>query len=165
MFTPRVALPQQRTNHRRIVIVDIENLTGGAVLCCETAHWARKALAQAIGLTDDDQVVIGTSHIGLLNTAVAWPRQRYVVRSGADGADLALLEVLDEGLAARYDEIVLVTGDGIFADAAGRLAGAGALVHIVAQSDALSGRLRLAASKVTLLYSRPEPANQNPVAA
>jgi hypothetical protein len=45
------------------------------------------------------------------------------MRSGADGANLARLDVLaSEHVAERFDEVVLVWGDGIFADAIGTLA-------------------------------------------
>jgi hypothetical protein len=41
-----------------------------------------------------DQVEVASSHLTLLNAALGWPRARYRVRSGPDGADLALLDVL-----------------------------------------------------------------------
>src|SRR3954453_2091908 len=101
---------------RRLVVVDIENLIGGAVLHPTEAAWARRRLTEAAALTERDQVVIGTSHVGLIHIGTAWTRQRYVVGSGPNGADLALLEVLAGNLPAKYDELVLASGDGIFAD-------------------------------------------------
>ncbi|MCD4532503.1 NYN domain-containing protein [Nocardioides sp. cx-169] len=150
-LVPALRRRQSTPARRRIVLVDIENLIGGAVLTAHQVDWAKTQLVIAIGLVDRDQVVIGTSHIGLVTIGTRWERQRYVVRSGDDGADIALLEVLAEDLASRYDEVVLASGDGIFTDAAAALAAAGVDVHVVAPADALARRLSLAASRVTLL--------------
>ena len=149
--------PQIATTHhladptRRLVVVDIENLIGGAVLHPNEAAWARRRLVGAGVLAESDQVVIGTSHLGLLPIGMAWTGQRYVIGSGPDGADLALLEVLDENLPAKYGEVVLASGDGIFTDAAAALCAAGVRVHVVAVRNRLSRRLRMAATKITLL--------------
>lgn len=148
---PALRRTQSTLAGRRIVLVDIENLIGGAVLTADQVTWAKTQLVEAIGLVDRDQVVIGTSHIGLVTIGTSWERQRYVVRSGDDGADIALLEVLAENLNTRYDEVVLASGDGIFTDAVAGLAAAGVDVHVVAPADALARRLSFAASRVTLL--------------
>lgn len=159
MFTKtRAALPKQRNNRRRIIVIDIENLIGGAVLDTTDVHWAKECLREVIDIESGDQIVIGTSHIGLLATGVAWPNQRYVIGSGPDGADLALLEVLEEGIASRFAEVVLVSGDGIFTETTARLTAAGVDVHVIAHCDGLSRRLRMAASNVTELHTRYNPA-------
>ncbi|NNC12120.1 NYN domain-containing protein [Planctomonas sp. JC2975] len=103
-------------------------------------------------MTDTEQVVIGTSHIGLFNSKDAWPSARVRVRSGDNGADLELLDVLlTEHLEDRFDEVVLVSGDGIFADAVARLSGLGTKATVASWSSSLSARLRLAADDVTYL--------------
>jgi uncharacterized LabA/DUF88 family protein len=74
------------------------------------------------------------------------------VRSGEDGADLALLDVLlGERVAARFDEVVLASGDGIFTDAVAALGTAGVDVTVLARSGHCSKRLRLAARHTVLL--------------
>ena len=105
-------------------------------------------------MRDDTHVVIGTSHIGCLDTALAWPNKQYVVNSGPDGADLALLGEIDALRIDRYDEIVLVSGDGIFADAIASLARQGARVTVVAHYGHCSSRLRLAAART--IYLQPD---------
>jgi len=77
--------------------------------------------------------------------------------SGLDGADLALLEVLGENIAARFTEVVLVSGDGIFADAVAVFAALGVHTTVIAHRDGLSRRLELAASVVQFLPDRPNP--------
>ncbi len=161
MFTSTTVRPKGSRHcmgGRRLVLVDIENVVGGAVTDVSAAVWAKARVEEVIGSTDGDQVVIGVSHIGLLATGVGWPRRRYVLGSGPDGADRALLNVMDEDLADRFEEVVVVSGDGIFAQAVGALAGAGVTVTVVAHPDGLSRRLRLAAVHVRRMPSRFLPA-------
>lgn len=74
---------------------------------------------------------------------------RRLVRSGENGADLALLQVLEqESVAERYDRVVLGSGDGIFAYAAAGLQAVGVDVTVVSRSDALSRRLGFAVRDV-----------------
>lgn len=138
---------------RRLVVVDIENVVGGAVKTVEAASRAAKVLREALGLTGDEQAVIGTSHYGMLSTGLGWdgPR-RIVMRSGSDGADLALLEILtEERVAERFEEVALVSGDGIFAETLAALAKCGVRTTVVARAGHCSARLRLAAFKTVLL--------------
>lgn len=153
-----------RHSERRLTVVDIENLIGGAVLHAKDVSWARRRLTAAGSLTSADQVVIGTSHVGLLHVGTAWTQQRYVVGSGPNGADLALLDVLAEDLPTKYGRVLLASGDGIFTDAVTSLTASGVDVHVVALRDRLSRRLRMAASQVTLL-DQPYRAGAVPVVA
>lgn len=137
---------------RRLVLVDIENVAGGAVVTAAMASWARRVVESVLHVTSDEQVVVGTSHCGLFNVKDAWPCARVEVRSGQDGADLELLEVLTtEHLSTRFDEVVLVSGDGIFADAVADLSRSGVQVVVAAWSGGLSTRLRLAANQTLTL--------------
>jgi len=77
---------------------------------------------------------------------------RYRIRSGPDGADLELLDVIDhENVAERFTHVVIGSGDGIFADAATSLAAASRWVTVVSRCESLSARLRLAACDVIYL--------------
>lgn len=138
---------------RRLIAVDIENIAEGAVTDARRAARAHHLLAGAVAPGSGDLVVIGTSHVGLLPTYLGWPgAPRIVVQSGPDGADLALLDVLDgERVEDRFAEVVLVSGDGIFADSIARLGAAGVSVTVVARSCCLAKRLKLAAGRTVLL--------------
>jgi hypothetical protein len=138
-------------SERQLTVVDIENLIGGAVLHADDVSWARQRLTTATNLASDDQVVIGTSHVGLIHVGTTWTHQRYVVGSGPNGADHALLDVLAEDLPTKYGRVILASGDGIFTEAVTTLTSSGVHVHVVALRDRLSRRLRMAASQVTLL--------------
>jgi hypothetical protein len=97
--------------------------------------------------------VLATSHFAAPQAWMAWPSTtRRLVRSGADGADLALLDVIDsERLHLRFDGVVIGSGDGIFALAASRLQRLGCPVTVVSRRDGLSRRLRLAVRDVRLI--------------
>jgi hypothetical protein len=132
---------------RRLVVVDIENVVGGAVLATEQAVSAHLRIREAVNLCGGEQVVIGVSHVGVMATGLGWRGPRLVVRSGADGADLALLDVLTgECIEGRFDEVVLVSGDGIFTEAVASLGVLGVKVTVLARQDGCSRRLRMAAA-------------------
>lgn len=83
-----------------------------------------------------------------MTAGLGWKGSRLVARSGENGADLALLEVLArERVEERFDEVVLVSGDGIFTDVVAALSAAGVHVTVVARREACSNRLRMAAAR------------------
>lgn len=118
----------------------------------DQAKRAQLSVAEAILLQGGEQVVIGTSHVGVMATGLGWPGTRILARSGPDGADLALLEVLTtERIDERFDEVVLVSGDGIFSEAVASLGRAGVKVTVVALTGHCSKRLRMASSGTVFL--------------
>lgn len=136
---------------RRLVLVDIENVVGGLVMAeCQAEH-ARRSIQDAVGTHPMDQVVVATCHKGYQHVAWTWPTARRLVRSGENGADLELLDVLDEDVADHFERVVLVSGDGIFTDAVTELERRGVRVTVAARRGHLSGRLRMAASEVVYL--------------
>lgn len=139
---------------RKLVIVDIENLVGHPCPTRGDVDWVREKLLRKVVLQPGDQLVIGVSHVGLLEVGCNWPHVRYVVRSGKDGADLALLDVLDEDVASRFGRVVIASGDGIFADAATQLR---LPIDVVSRRGGLSARLRLVANRVTYLTDNDDP--------
>ena len=77
----------------------------------------------------------------LLNAALGWPHARYRVRSGPDGADLALLDVLrHENVAQRFTHVAIGSGDHLFAEEAAHLAAHGVWVTVVGQGRAACHR-------------------------
>lgn len=142
-----------RTIGRQVILVDIENLVGGAVMTTSAAHWARTQLEAVTEISPEAHVIVGTSHIGLLPTADAWPGKQYLIQSGPNGADLALLDAIEDLLVDRYDEVVLASGDGIFADAVARLAAHSLDVTVVAHRGHCAGRLRMAAHRTIYMQN------------
>ena len=120
-------------------------------------HWAFTQLASAFGAMD--QVEVASSHLTLLNAALGWPHARYRVRSGPDGADLALLDVLrHENVALRFTHVAIGSGDHLFAEQAAHLAAHGVWVTVVSRQRSLSPRLALAAREVIFLDTMAEAA-------
>ena len=122
--------------------------------------------AEAQGLYADclafgamDQVEVASSHLTLLNAALGWPHAHYRVRSGPDGADLALLDVLrHENVARRFTHVAIGSGDHLFAEEAAHLAAQGVWVTVVSRRRSLSPRLALAAREVIFLDTVAEAA-------
>jgi hypothetical protein len=145
----RSAGAKLRKMSRRLIITDPENLLAGPVTSAAGVKWIQRILEEHVGLGPEDQVVLGTCHVGLLELGIGWPAARRVVRSGPSGADMALIEVLrEEHVADRFAEVVLVSGDGAFADVVAELAARGVPTTVVAQRKRLSAKLRLTASTV-----------------
>ena len=106
-----------------------------------------------------DQVEVASSHLTLLNAALRWPHAHYRVRSGPDGADLALLDVVrHENVARRFTHVAIGSGDHLFAEAAVHLAAAGVWVTVVSRRRSLSLRLAEAAREVIFLDTEGEAA-------
>jgi hypothetical protein len=102
-----------------------------------------------------DQVIIACSHQTFRTVGFCWPGPQYLLRSGPDGADLALLAILDTGhIAARFPDVVIGSGDHIFAPAVTGLTAAGCRVTVTARRDRLSASLARAAGP-RLIYLDP----------
>ena len=143
---------KQGPSRRRFVVMDIENVNGGAVGNKLLADAAFREVADAIGLTESDHVVIGAGPSSLLAAGLVSQNARLVRGRGLSGADHALVEVLrDEHIANRFDEVIIVSGDGIFTAVAAWLAFEGAKVTVVARRGRLSKRLQIAAGRIVLL--------------
>ena len=115
----------------------------------EQVQAAQAAIAAAVVPRNDDQVVIACGRFSVDVVGFEWrgPR-RLVFRAGMNGADLELLEILEtEGVGDRFAEIVLVSGDGIFAEVVSRL-GLHADVTVASRAESCSRRLRMAAKRV-----------------
>lgn len=111
---------------------------------------------ERLGFGAADQVVMAASHRGLLDAALAWPHARYRVRSGPNGADLELIDVLlHEDIPSRFTRVVIGSGDGMFVRAAMALAAGGVRVTVASRSDSLSHLLRRAASDIVYLDAPP----------
>ena len=146
---------QRLKTGRSLALVDVENCCGIDRPVARDVAVARSALLATGVLPTGTQVVIGTSaDRTLLEAGIGWRGPRLVIRKGHDGADLALLDVaLNEGVAARFDTVVICSGDGIFAMAARYLRERGVRVVVVGRSGSISRLLRQEAD--TVLEIRP----------
>jgi len=144
-----------RSSHRagrQLILIDIENLTGTPSPTCDEVQTAKAGLRQVVPGFDDAQHVVACSHHAVPTVAFAFRGTRHLWRSGPDGADLALLDVLEnERVDERFERVTICSGDGIFAASAAWLAGADVDVSVVSLQGHLATRLQLAARSVILL--------------
>jgi hypothetical protein len=139
---------------RTLHLVDIENLAGTAVPTLREVMDVQARYARRMALGVDDHVIMASNHLALVNAALGWPHARYRVRSGPDGADLELLDVLEsENVAARFTQVVIGSGDGLFGHAAQVLMDSGIRVTVVSRWGSLAPRLEQAAMDVVYLDS------------
>ncbi len=133
---------------RALHVLDIENLAGQPVPSGITTSRIRTWYYAQDFCRAGDHFVGACNHLASKEVGFSWTGLRWRIRSGADGADLALLEAIDEARAAeRFSRIVIASGDGIFAPVAAALATGGVEVTVVSDPAALSRRLKLAASR------------------
>jgi len=132
---------------RRVHLVDLENLAGSSHVTESHARWLRDVYLGTGMVAHGDHVILGVSHHNQLAAGYGWPDARRVVRSGPNGADLALQEVMaTENLAGRFDSCIVATGDGGFAEAIAALAGQGLPSGVIAPRGHCSAVLKLAAT-------------------
>jgi hypothetical protein len=144
-------LPSNRTIH----LVDIENVCRNPRPRRVEVEAARRCYEDLISPKTGDHIVLACNHGACVEVGLGWRGARVVTRSGPNGADRALLDVIDqERLSSRFQHVVIGSGDGIFADAAAQLASDGLDVTVVSLKRALSRRLQLAACRVCYI---PEP--------
>ena len=137
---------------RRLHLVDIENLAGEALPSLTQVRQALSLYTRCLAFGVMDQVEVASSHLTLVNAALGWPQAHYRVRSGPDGADLALLDILrHENVAQRFTHVAIGSGDYLFAEDAARLAALGVCVTVVSRPRSLSQRLAVAGREVILL--------------
>jgi hypothetical protein len=141
--------------HRRLHIVDADNLTGGPTQSQCAADLARSRYGKAAGISECDLVVVGSDYRSAAATAFAWPGARLVWGTGPDVVDELLLAELD-GLAGRFDRLVIGSGDHVFADVVSRLGNVGVAVSVVGPSRSTSYELYRACAHVSTVAT-PTP--------
>jgi hypothetical protein len=148
----RPASGRERFPERGLHLIDIENLAGAGKPSLHQIRAVQDSYAGRLTFSELDQVVVASSHRTLLSAALGWPHARYRIRSGPDGADLELLDVVEyEEVAERFARVIIGSGDGAFARASASLAAAGVRVIVVSRRGSLSSRLAIAANEVIYL--------------
>lgn len=139
----------ERAN-RTLCIVDVENCASTADLSLERALHVQRAIKRAV--PDALMHVVGCSHRNAAAARFAFDRSRLVIRSGADGADLALIEVLEtERVERRFGRVVIASGDHSFVPVIKRLREAGVVVEALSIAGQLSRELARSCSSVRYL--------------
>ncbi|WP_457046716.1 NYN domain-containing protein [Geodermatophilus sp. SYSU D01180] len=130
----------------------MENLLGGPIICAGCVVATARAFADAAAGQGVVFSVVGASHsLGVLTAAGAWPSARHVWTPGKNGADHSLLDVLAEDVSARFQRVVIGSGDSVFAPRAESLRMKGCHVTVVGRRGAVSRRTRLAVQDVRFI--------------
>ena len=144
----------KKTDERSLHLIDIENLIGSPSPSVDEVGWYHLAY-EALHVGPEDQVVIAYSHHAARSVRWGWPPGRHLWRSGKNGADLALLEVIaQERVAECFNSVVLASGDSIFRNAVAWLGEQGVDVTVVSRPESLSSSLLMAARR-HLLFPYP----------
>lgn len=155
VFTGRAeALPLKKRalRGRRIVVVEIESITEGAVRTVSLASWAKRQVAEAIALKEGEQVIVGATHRSVLAVQMVWPQSRIITGPSPEDVQDEILQVLrEERIPERFDELVLASGNGVYAQAVASLGASSVEVTAVAWPENLSKRLRMAVAHVAPL--------------
>jgi hypothetical protein len=156
---PQRADARRRRAARRLHLIDIENLAGDSRPSLCQVRQAQGLYTDCLAFGAMDQVEVASSHLTLLNAVLGWPQARHRVRSGPDGADLALLDVpRNESIAMRFTHVAIGSGDHLFAEEAAHLAAQGVWVTVVSRQRRLSPQPALTAREVIFLDPAAEAA-------
>lgn len=140
-------------SHRKIFIVDIENVIGNGVITEEDVIREKAHLEKFYSISNKDLVVVGVSHGNNVFPTHAWTSARIVLKHGHNGADIALKKVLShERIEDRFKEIVIVPGDWTFSKEADRMKSSGLMVTVHAEAKRVVARLLRLATYVNLTH-------------
>ena len=129
---------------RRAHFIDIENLSESAILDEELVREVKREYFEVIKPGSRDIFVIGVSHFNLAAATFGWGSgiAQYVVQSGQDGADLALMRaVCDPLIKDRFSEVCIASGDHLFAEVGELLSQYGVMVKFAARQDCVARRI------------------------
>jgi hypothetical protein len=141
---------QTTAKNRTLHLVDIENLLGTPRPCGSAVQEGLDLYGGLVDISGPNQMIVACNHGAAQAVGCCLGEgPRLLLRSGPDGADHALLDVLDrEDIERRFASLVLASGDGIFAERVAHLTSTGISVTVVARRWSLSPRLQLASTRV-----------------
>lgn len=142
-----------RPSGRELHVVDVENLLGGPACSVDAVAALAHAFERVAAVRGEALIVVGASHgSGALASGLGWCGARVVWQPGHDGADRALLEVLTEDVANRFERVVIGSGDGAFAPMASHLRIQGCRVTVIARRGAVSRKIRMAVRDIRYIH-------------
>lgn len=147
------------TEQRKFAAIDGENLYGGTGFNTSDVADLVAEVRTVAGASATTHITIATSFaVGCLTAGLGCPSARCTYGVGPDGADLALIDILDtEQIARRFNRVIIGSGDHAFAPVARRLRAEGATVVVVARRHSLNAELGDVASSVVYLPESDQP--------
>lgn len=134
---------------RGIHFIDIENLVGAPRPTIEQVRAAKAVYLAEVPCGPNDQFVLACNHLAAEAVSFGWGKNAVIrMRSGPDGADLELLDAIEEAqIPLNWIRVIVASGDGIFTETVAHLGAQGAEVTVVSRRGSLSKRLEVAAKK------------------
>ena len=150
---------QPEIHPRRLILIDIENFNGQPIHSVAQAKWCKKMLTLWLDIQEGEIVIISSDKSGILSVNAGWKGPRLLMGMGPNGADHRLIEEIERMNFGQFDEIALVSGDGIFANPVAFAAEFGVPTKVYSHGVQLSHQLRFAASEVYLAEDGYAPIN------
>lgn len=149
--------PRPATSLRRLVLVDLENLSG------VSPRWLSRSDIEALAASTRRLVSMRTGNDVIVATNPAWRRPVERVWSGADlrfrggpdGADIALCSAATDDRLRAARELWILSGDGRFAEPARRARRLGLRIVVTCLNGSLARKLKREAHAVQVLR-RPQ---------
>jgi len=142
----------------KLYLIDVENLVDGFIFSRSIVR-LQEIIQNSIPAEPGDVVIVGTAILGIPRTVTAvWPQAQCLLRKGKDGADHALLRELCLRDLSNFSEVVIASGDHIFAEEAARLQLEGLSVTVLAKRGSISRLLRESGARILIVEDYcPEP--------
>lgn len=139
---------------RTLHLIDIENLVGGSAASCGEVAAVSADYHRTAPVRSCDHVIVAAGARIAMDAGLVWRGAQLVVGRGVDGADRALLAAVadPQWVAARFDQVVLGSGDGIFLPLLTSLRSLGIATGIVAPEHSISWALQRQADFVRPLH-------------
>ena len=151
------------TGERHLVLVDVENIAGKPCPTDLDLDAVQAELLEVIPDLSEAQCIVACSHIAAKKVAFAFPGARRRWRSGPDGADLALIEEMNDlRVMGQFGRVTLCSGDGIFTESLSAVAALGIETTVVSVETSLSRRLGMAAHRTVTILG-PDTTPESPV--
>jgi len=160
-------MAKKTTTMRTLHLMDIENLAGCPRPSGPEVRTCLDHYGDLVDTSAPHQMIVACNHgVAHVVGCCLGRGPRLLVRSGIDGADKALLDVLlYENVEARFGGLVVASGDGIFASVVAQITSVGIPVTVVARRESIAPRLRLAATEVIYFEPKYSPSWTMAVAA
>ena len=140
-----------KVTQRQIHLVDIDNLTGGPSKDQQLHSEIREWYDIHSDRREEDLCFVGMSHYSAIAASKAWEGAKLVWASGQDGADLALINLLEETNFSSVSRLCLGSGDWIFKFALSPFISRGVKVGICCRENSLSNQLNELTEDVTFV--------------
>jgi hypothetical protein len=160
--SPSRAFEARGLRGRTLYVIDVENMACSCHITTADVAKIRTRIHSTVEPRRGDHTVIAASHHNAPAAYFGWAgTARRLARSGKDGADTALLEVIADTawVANHYDRVVLASGDHAFTYAVAALKAAGVHVIVIPPDTGFSTRMRLVAGTDIALLRSAIPAN------